>query len=122
MKRAHVPYFVSRILGGRPVRWTPPERRVGDYDGRERTLHVFNVDVKEQRSVLERIDGHRASLEEAAGGPLVIVFHSVKQSSERYADFLRSFPRVLAAPPEVAPSIATCLDAANEGGPHRRVA
>jgi hypothetical protein len=124
MNRKHVPLVVSRIVGMRPVRWAPSRRLVGDYDGRERTLEVFNADPKDQAHLFDEIDRQRAPLEEAAGGPLVIIFHSVKQSKERYADFVDSFgfPKVVAAPREVAPPTTGCEDTTDGTGPHRRVA
>ncbi len=91
MKREHVPIVVSGLIGGRPVRWAPTERLVGDYDGRERTLEIFNADVPEQRPILEAVDRERLRLEKAAGGPLVLVFHSVKQSKTRHQEFLTFF-------------------------------
>jgi len=77
--------MVSHRLEGRPVRWAPRERLVGDYDGRERTLQVFNADAADQRRLLEEI--HRIASD------VVVIFHSVRQSQERYADFLEQFAR-----------------------------
>jgi hypothetical protein len=122
MNRALIPLVVSDLIGGRPVRWVPTNRLVGDYDGRERTLQIFNADPKDQRRLLDEIDKQRGSLDEAAGGPLVIIFHSVKQSTERYADFVRYFvrPRGIEMPRAVALSSETYVDAEDERGPHRR--
>ncbi len=122
MKREQVPGFVSRILERRPVRWAPPERLVGDYDGRERTLQVFLADAADQRRLLVTIDQHRPALEAAAGGPFVVLFHSVRQTTERYGDVLRSFFRPITAPREAAPPAEQCVDAADGNGPHRQVA
>jgi|HubBroStandDraft_1064217.scaffolds.fasta_scaffold02408_13 hypothetical protein len=124
MKRERVPLFVSPIVAGRPVRWAPPRRLVGDYDGRERTLEIFNADPKDQGSLFDEIDRQREPLEEAAGGLLVIIFHSVRQSTERYADFVNVFgyPKVVAAPRGVAPPTTSCEDTTYGTGPHRRVA
>jgi len=118
MTREKVPFLVSRLIDCRPVRWATP---VGDYDGRERTLHVFNADLRDQRRLLAEIDRNRKPFEEAAGGPLLIIFHSAKQTQERYAEFARSFPRLLRpARPGIAPPAERCMDAAGEDGPHRR--
>lgn len=35
-----------------------------------------------------KADTERRQLEAAAGGPIVIIFHSVRQSRERYANFV----------------------------------
>lgn len=85
MTRDELPRAVSRLIDNRPVRWA---RTVGDYDGRERTLQVFCADPGDQRALLERVDADRARLEATAGGPLILIFHSVRQSRERYADFV----------------------------------
>lgn len=122
MKREHVPGFVSRILDRRPVRWTPPQRLVGDYEGRERTLQVFNADAADQRHLLETIEQHRPMLEAAAGGSIVVIFHSVRQTRDRYADVLRTSFKPIAAPREAAPPAEKCIDAPDANGPHRKVA
>lgn len=120
MTRDRVPFFVSRLLEWRPVRWAMP---VGDYDGRERTLEVFNADVRDQRRLLVEIDQNRSTLAEAAGGPIIVIFHSVKQTEERYQEFVRSFPRPLRGPAQaIAPPPHQCVDVADENGPHRRAA
>lgn len=124
MKRDHVPLYISRILDGRPVRWAPAAHLVGDYDGRERTLQVFNADPKDQDELLDRIDAVRENVE--TDGPLVVLFHSRKQSAERYGDFVHSFaewaPVPLAAvPPELAPQPERCVDESSDAGPHRKM-
>lgn len=73
------------------MRWTPKERLVGDYDGRERTLEVFNANARDQLQLRTRLRPIREAIESACGGSLVIIFHSEEQSASRYADFLREF-------------------------------
>jgi hypothetical protein len=122
MKREDVPGFVSRLTEDRPVRWAPPNRLFGDYDGRDRTLDVFNADAKEQRRLLEAIYRERASLEQAAGGPFIVVFHSRKQSTERNGQFVESWVRLVPAE-EIRPlADAKLVDEADESGPHRKFA
>jgi hypothetical protein len=118
MKRERVPFYVSRVLGGRPVRWSDPGRVAESYDGRARTLQVFNADAKEQRRLLAEIDRHKKVLEAAVDGPLVVIFHSRKQSQERHAAFIHSFPKPVSASVDVAPSPDKCEDEAVETGPH----
>ena len=43
---------VRELMQGRPVRWAGAPELVGDYDGRERTLEVFNANASEQRALL----------------------------------------------------------------------
>ncbi|HEY0478297.1 MAG TPA: hypothetical protein VGD37_12320 [Kofleriaceae bacterium] len=77
---------VRAIIDGRPVRWSSPQP--GDYDGRDRTLEVFNADAGEQRDLIRRLRAVRTELENAAGGPVVIVFHTRKESARLYADYI----------------------------------
>jgi hypothetical protein len=78
-------------MGDRPVRWAA---LAGDYDGRDRTLEVFNADATAQLGLLEAIADEEPALAEAAGGPIVIVFHTTKATASRYAAFLREFEGV----------------------------
>jgi len=103
MKREDVPYLVSNALGGRPVRWAPDEVTIGDYDGRERTLEVFLVNVAERRDLMAALRPLRHEIDTAAGGPVVIIFHSTRESHRLYADFLWQFDApVLRASPSTA--------------------
>ena len=94
LDRSAVPEWVSERLGHRPVRWG---EGIGDYDGRERTLEVFDVDAREQRAVLRSLRPWREQLDGAAGGALVIVFHTRAESRRLYGEFVdRWHRRVLA--------------------------
>ena len=73
LDRKAVPMRVSERLEQRPVRWG---EMLGDYDGRERTLDIFDADASEQRGLLRRLRPIRDALDEAAGGPIVFVFHT----------------------------------------------
>lgn len=86
--REDVPRRVAEILG-RAARWATPDRSLGDYDGRERTLEVFNADASEQRALLRGLRAERTDLERSAGGPLVILFHTPSETRRLYADVLR---------------------------------
>jgi hypothetical protein len=96
VRREDVPYAVSRLMGDRPARWAPTERLLGDYDGRERTLEVFNAAPKDQLGLLAALRSERAALREAAGGPIVFIFHTEGESKRLYAEFVMRFPRVMA--------------------------
>jgi len=85
-----VPQQVSALLGRRPVRWG---KMSGDYDGRERTLEVFEADAHEQRGLLRLLRPDRAELDAAAGGRLVIVFHTRVESRRLYADWVDTWHR-----------------------------
>ena len=60
MKRAEVPYVVSSLMGCRPARWAPTARLLGDSDGRERTLEIFNAGPKDQLGLLATLRPLRA--------------------------------------------------------------
>ncbi|HVV81752.1 MAG TPA: hypothetical protein VHE35_01690 [Kofleriaceae bacterium] len=84
---------ISELVDGRPVRWADPRRRTGDYDGRERTLEIFNADAGEQRALLGRLRPVRDELEAAAGGPIVFIFHTCRESARLHETFVEAFLR-----------------------------
>lgn len=89
LDRADVPRIVSELLGNRPTRWSAPG--IADYDGRERTLEVFEAEPAEQRELLRALRPRRADLAAAAGGPLVFVFHTSAESRRLHAAHLESW-------------------------------
>lgn len=124
MRPEDVPVVVAQLLR-RPARWAPEQALLGDFDGRERTLQIFNTELLEQLPILEQLEQHRSWLERMAGGPIVVMFFSIRQSL-RHEDFVNSFTR---HPPiyrvregVMAPAAADCVDIDSDSGPHRRVA
>ena len=97
LTREQVPDRVSDLLEGRPTRWVPSAMAVGDYDGRERTLEVFEADAREQRALLRRLRDVRPDLERAIGGPLVILFHTSSETQRLYPQVRAERYRALAA-------------------------
>jgi hypothetical protein len=91
MNRDMVPFLASARVGDRPVRWAPPDVASGDYDGRERSLEIFRVAPAERRDLLRALRPIRDEIEAAAGGPVVVIFHTPRESERLYADFLRAF-------------------------------
>lgn len=85
MTRDEVARHVAELLG-LPARWASAHRSISSYDGCERTLEVFDADAGEQLPLLRRLCSERAALEHAAGGPLVIVFHTRAETSRLYPD------------------------------------
>jgi hypothetical protein len=76
---------LSDSLSGRPVRWA--KHVVGDYDGRDRTLEVFNADPAEQGDLYRRLRPLRKEMEALAGGPVIVIFHTRAESARLYSDF-----------------------------------
>jgi hypothetical protein len=94
LDRESVPMRVSALLDRRPVRWG---EMIGGYDGSERTLEIFEADAREQRELRRRLRPVRAELDAAAGGPVVIIFHTRAESRRLYADVVGAwYRRVLA--------------------------
>jgi hypothetical protein len=76
---------LREVFAGRPVAWAGA-RAVGDYDGRERTLDVFNVDARDQLDLLKRFRGVRPEIEAALGGPVIVLFHTTKETARLYPE------------------------------------
>lgn len=85
LTREDVPHRIVDLLG-RPARWAPRERVVGDYDGRDRTLEVFLADAGDQRALLRALRADRPELESAAGGAIIVVFHTRVETERLYPD------------------------------------
>ena len=88
--REQILHRVAELLGDRPVRWADPRQFIGDFDGRERTLEVFNADALEQLELLRRMRPIREELEAVAGGPVVVIFHTRTESARRHASFIEA--------------------------------
>jgi hypothetical protein len=110
MNRDDIAKQVSMLLGDRPVRWLPRERLLVDFDGSSRTLEVFNADPGEQRALLRVLRPHRAALETAASGPIVVIFHTTSETQRLYGEFLAQSARS-----NIEPRIIDWV----EGPPHR---
>ncbi|MGE0324396.1 MAG: hypothetical protein AB7K71_06190 [Polyangiaceae bacterium] len=80
------------VFGNRPVRWAPPELTFGDYEGRTRTLEVFNADAREQLGLLKALRPFRTELEGDVGGTVIVIFHTRKESQRLYSDFIKHHP------------------------------
>jgi hypothetical protein len=63
LTREQVPDRVSALLEGHPTRWVASAIALGDYDGRERTLEVFEADAREQRALLRRLRDVRPDID-----------------------------------------------------------
>lgn len=77
---AEIPQRISEILRGKIVRWVPPDQSVGDYDGRERTIEIFNVPANEQRLMMRLIRSLHI-LE-----TITVIFHTPKETKRLFPD------------------------------------
>jgi hypothetical protein len=86
---------------------------------------VFNVELDDQFELLEQLERHRPWLERAAGGPILVMFFTTKQSL-RHSSFVSSFrlePPIRRAQERLSVAMAAdCIDTGTAAGPHRRVA
>jgi hypothetical protein len=79
---------VSRLLD-RPARWA--STAVGDYEGRERTLEVFDADAPDQLALRRLLRPIRDELHAAAGGAVIVIFHTRAESERLYGELLRAW-------------------------------
>jgi hypothetical protein len=89
LTREQIPERVSDLLEDRPARWMPSSRAVGNYDGRERTLEVFESDPREQLDLLHRLREICPDIEQAISGPLVVLFHTSAETQRLYPEVSR---------------------------------
>jgi len=66
-------------------------RAVGDYDGRERTLDVFNADARDQLDLLTRFRDLRPEIEAALGGPIIVLFHTTTEMTRLYPEMVARY-------------------------------
>jgi hypothetical protein len=78
---------ISDLFNARPVRWA--QNVTGDYEGRDRTLEVFNADPAEQADLFRRLRPIRKEMEAFAGGPVIVIFHTRAESARLYSDFIK---------------------------------
>ncbi|MCB9587927.1 MAG: hypothetical protein H6718_21155 [Polyangiaceae bacterium] len=92
---------------GRPVRWAPADQLWGDYDGRNNTIEIFNVDGPEQRELYHRLRSLREDLESKLGA-LIVIFHTRKESQRLYSDFItRQWVAEAEAAKRITPQLAS---------------
>jgi hypothetical protein len=82
LEKAIVPCLVAAALDC-PVRWA---ETMGDYEGRDRTIEVFGIDAELQLGALRALRPIMPGLEEAAGGPIVVIFHTVAETKRLYPE------------------------------------
>ena len=89
-------------------------------------MEVFLADARDQLALLGAINEAKwAEIEATAGGPIVYLFHTMKESQARHADFLREFDAGLPvdAKPVAAPQpLLRYVDRAEvRATPHRQL-
>lgn len=69
-----------------PLRWVDEETSLGDFDGREFAIDVFNIPVAEQIDFLAHIRQVRNKIREMIGHRCIFIFHSPESTRMHYAN------------------------------------
>ena len=69
-----------------PLRWVDEKTSLGDFDGREVAIDVFNIPVAEQINFLVQIRQVRNKIREMIGHRCIFIFHSPESTRMHYAN------------------------------------
>jgi len=67
-----------------PLAWTDDRTTLGDYDGRDLTIEVFNIPSNRQRAFFGELSQRRRELADEFGRPVVFIFHTPKVTARYY--------------------------------------
>ena len=77
---------LARATGyGKPMRWADRQTTLGDYEGREYTIQVFNIPPESQRQFFRELRSLRDQLEAELGHPISFVFHTPEATAAHYS-------------------------------------
>ncbi|MBI5886171.1 MAG: hypothetical protein HZB85_06275 [Deltaproteobacteria bacterium] len=74
-----------------PLRWVDEKTSIGEFDGRDFAIDVFNISLAEQLNFLARIRDLRDKIHEMIGSRCLFIFHSPEATKRHYAHI---FPRL----------------------------
>jgi hypothetical protein len=83
--RHDVLVLFRRAVGNKPVVWASERTTLGDYEGHDVTLEVFDVPAEEQRDLLRTLRPERQAAADLLGGPVQVVFHTPDATSRHHA-------------------------------------
>lgn len=69
----------------RPVRWADSATTLGDFDARNVALEIFDVAARDELNLLRVLRSAREWAATKLGVPVVIVFHTPKETDRLYA-------------------------------------
>ena len=69
-----------------PLRWVDEKTSLGDFDGREVAIDVFNIPVAEQIDFLTQLRQVRNKIREMIGHRCIFIFHSPESTRMHYAN------------------------------------
>src|SRR3989304_5894521 len=93
------------------LRWVDEKTSLGDFDGREVAIDVFNIPVAEQIDFLVQIRQVRNKIREMIGHRCIFIFHSPESTRMHYANL---FPITQGVHLEAGGSI--CIPLPGPGG------
>ena len=96
----------ARTLVGKPVEWTSERTSLGDFDGRDWTLEVFDVPPSEIRSVQKQLWTFREHILDKLHKSIQVLYHS-PDATTRYYPWVREGPRAAAVESVDQPSMGT---------------
>ena len=67
-----------------PLRWADEQTTLGDYEGRDLTLEVFNIPSERQRAYYRKLRSIRHELREELGKRVTLVFHTPEATVRYY--------------------------------------
>lgn len=68
-----------------PLRWADNQTSLGDFDGRDLAIDVFNIPSQEQRAFFRHLRSSRKELHRQLGHTVTFVFHTPEATGEYYA-------------------------------------
>jgi len=84
--RAEILRRLAMAIGFRyPLRWADERTTLGDYEGRDLTIEVFNIPSARQREFFRELRQHRRELQEILGRPVTFVFHTPQVTKQYYS-------------------------------------
>jgi len=75
-----------------PLRWADERTTLGDFEGRELTVDVFNIPLNEQNDLYRKLRPLRNELRFELAQRIVFVFHSPEETTRHYSSL---FPRLI---------------------------
>lgn len=68
-----------------PMRWVDEQTSVGDFEGREAAVDVFNFEFEDSIKFLGIVRDIRPKLKELLGSTCIFIFHSAEATKTHYS-------------------------------------
>jgi hypothetical protein len=67
-----------------PLRWADDQTSLGDFDGRDLAIDVFNIPPQEQPAFFSELRSIRKELQQRLGRTVTFVFHTPEATAQYY--------------------------------------